>query len=428
MATYTYTEDAQDLYANYNWYGFFAADLEETDHGDGTYTTYITLEWGEPWDSYGYDEIVITVSYSDDDLHEYEEGEYAGDGTLIGGTLDSIEYFSDDDLLVTITDLPDDLAPYLASLLSDEFVNTAWIQNFYSAVETQGNFYLGTTGVSDEDEDIPGDVIYTGAGKDSVNAKSGDDVIFDAGGRDVYNGAAGVDLLNYGNVWWNPAGVIQGIDANLVTGKVVGWDGKTDKVSNIEEVVGTFLADTFTGDDLDNTFVGLSGTDHFDGGDGFDRLDYSDDDDQGGMDGIKVDAAAQTVRDGFGFTDTYENIERISGTNYRDNFVDDDSDMYYDGRDGDDVFRVRGGDDTLRGREGADEFRFIGTEFGNNVIRDWEKNVDSVSINKLSNMSQLIIYQDGDDAIVEFTRYATHSTIEFRDTDVSELTDDVFGF
>lgn len=426
MATYTYTEDAQDLYLDYNWYGFVIDDFNDVHHGDGTYTTYITLAWDEPWAPYGYDEIVITVSYTDDDLHEYEEGEYAGEGTLIGGTLDSIEYYDDGDLLMTITDLPEYLVPYFASLVSDEFDDETWFQNFYQAVETQGNFYLGTT--SDPDEDAPADIIYTGAGKDKVNAKSGNDIIFDGGGKDTYNGADGWDAVDYSQVWFNPLGVIQGIDADLSAGKIVGWDNKKDVVKNIQEVVGTFLSDTFTGDENDNTFNGLSGADHFDGGDGFDDLDYKNDYDQGGMDGIKVDAAAQTVRDGFGFTDTYENIERINGTEFRDNFVDDDSDMYYDGRDGDDVFRVRGGDDTLRGREGADEFRFIGTEFGNNVIRDWEKNVDIVSINKLTNMSQLNIYQDGDDAIVEFTRFATHSTIEFRDTDVSELTDDVFGF
>lgn len=427
MATFTATRKAEDIWTEWSFDDFYVDDNETvlTDNGNGTLTAEVVLYLEDEDDFEGYNKILITVTFAEDEVFIGEEGPFAGVvANLTGGTVDSVEYFDNAKLLMTVTDLPAYAAQYFSYLL-----NTDDVEDFSTVLFTQDNLYVGTNnGLEENWEDGPADRILTGAGNDTVKANGGDDVIYDFVGKDIYNGGKGDDELSYANTFWDPVFVLHGIDANLATGLIVGHDGKTDRVKNIERVSGTFLDDTFVGDDQDNVFYGYAGADDFDGGDGFDRIDYKRAEDQGGFDGIKVDTAAGTVRDAFGYTDTFTDIERISGTDERDLFVDDASDMYYDGRDGDDIFRIRGGDDTLRGRDGEDEFRFIGNVFGDNEIRDWEKGVDVIAITRLTNMNQLNIYQDGNDAVVEFTRYATHSSIRFEDTDMNDLTDDVFGF
>lgn len=427
MATFRATRRAEDLWTDWSFWDFYADtdDIQETDNGDGTFTAKVSLYLNDEWGDEDYNEIIFTVTFSDDDLVLDDESDDEDDAAnLIGGTVDSIEYFNNNKLLMTVTDLPSYSAPYFSYLLNN---NDG--EDFSSVVISQDNLYIGTgSGNAQYWEDGPADRIHTGAGDDTVRANGGDDTIYDFLGKDFYNGGAGEDLLSYERSFFEPVMVYQGIVADLNAGKIVGYDDKTDTVKNIERVAGTFLDDIFIGDDNDNTFYGFAGADSFDGGGGFNRIDYKDAEDQGALNGIKVDTATGTVVDAFGYTDTFTNIQRISGTDERDVFVDDDSDMYYDGRDGNDQFNVRGGDDTLRGRDGDDRFVFLGTDFGDNVIRDWnDEGDDSLRIVKLTNANQLNIYQDGSDAVVEFSRNGDLSTITFDSTDVDELTLDVFG-
>ena len=105
------------------------------------------------------------------------------------------------------------------------------------------------------------------AGNDTLSGGNGIDKLFGGYGDDVLDGGAGFDLAVYGS--FGDTTLTKGINANLVTGLVTGWGG-TDKLSNIEAVVGTSLDDVFLGDKNDNGFQGNGGNDTANGGDGKD--------------------------------------------------------------------------------------------------------------------------------------------------------------
>jgi hypothetical protein len=148
----------------------------------------------------------------------------------------------------------------------------------------------------------------------------------------------------------------------------------------------------------------MQGNDAIDGGDGFDTASYRRDSQRGGTDGIVADLKKGTVRDGFGNKDTIENIERIEGT--------DTNDVFKDGK-GDDEFRLRDGNDTVyfsKGDDfadasgsGADLFVFKGNKFGHDAIWAFDDSQgDKLQILNAASISDLSIYQDGDNAVVEF--------------------------
>lgn len=422
MATYTLTKNFADTWSDLSWWGF-DLDQAKISTANGVGRAKYTLLWNGGADP-GYDKIIIEITFDpDQDLEVLDVGDMAGIKTLTGGEITSITYKDDGARVAQITDVPEVLTPYLASLsLSGGDVPRA-----YDLLLSQDNTYIGTAiGTDDDWPTVPADRIFTGYGNDKVNAKGGDDTIYDRGGRDTYNGGQGEDMVSYNQFWWSPLGIDQGIVADLATGEITGPDGYRDKVNSIEQVEGTFLDDVIAGDASDNVFAGLGGADQFDGRDGYDTLNYGQDRDQNGFGGIKVEMGQQTIRDGFGHTDSFTDIEHIIGTYTRDNFVDSDEAMLYEGRDGDDIFRIRGGDDTLIGGDGADQFNFIGTDFGENVLKDWEPE-DIITINKLTDASQLSIFQVGSSAVVVFAKSGVSSSLVFENTESSDLTLDVFG-
>jgi Ca2+-binding RTX toxin-like protein len=107
---------------------------------------------------------------------------------------------------------------------------------------------------------------------DYIHAAGGDDTIKGSRGNDIIDGGDGIDMLDYTGV-------------SLLTPLNIRLDQKGSSLSvnpivmNIEQVIGSNLADTIIGSNQDNTIDGGAGNDSLDGGDGQDKLDGGDDND-----------------------------------------------------------------------------------------------------------------------------------------------------
>lgn len=156
------------------------------------------------------------------------------------------------------------------------------------------------------------------AGDDQIFGLDGSDYLIGQSGNDYLDGGAGqFDTASYSDNGFDPAGPItQGADVNLTTGIAIdGW-GDTDTLVNIENVDGSQLDDTITGNEGSNFLQGREGNDVIDGGGTlqgeFDGLHGGDGDDtltvlgSGGMSG---DAGNDTIR-GVGYNDFNRDFSR----------------------------------------------------------------------------------------------------------------------
>ena len=102
------------------------------------------------------------------------------------------------------------------------------------------------------------DTLSGGGGNDSVNGNQGNDTL-DGGagndfmrgdsGNDAINGGADFDTADYSDFGFDPAGPgTQGVIVNLATGTATDNWGGSDTLSSIENVTGSNLGDTLTGD------------------------------------------------------------------------------------------------------------------------------------------------------------------------------------
>ncbi len=109
-----------------------------------------------------------------------------------------------------------------------------------------------------------GDVLY---GNDEANR-------FQAlGGDDLIDGRGGVDTVDY--VRDATVGGGGAVTVNLATGSAIDGFGNTDRLVSIENVVGTDLGDSITGDNADNVLQGGLGDDTIDGGGGSNTAVFS---------------------------------------------------------------------------------------------------------------------------------------------------------
>ncbi|SDD68517.1 Ca2+-binding protein, RTX toxin-related [Paracoccus isoporae] len=132
------------------------------------------------------------------------------------------------------------------------------------------------------------DVLHGESGNDRLIAGSNDDRIFAGAGndlilqhllweKDVIDGGTGTDTIDYSQMN-DPSGYMAkkyGIQAYLDRGfinKAPYYDGIPDRVSNVENVTGTKIADYIRGNQVNNVLRGLAGDDTLDGGSGHDTL------------------------------------------------------------------------------------------------------------------------------------------------------------
>ena len=115
-----------------------------------------------------------------------------------------------------------------------------------------------------------------------------------------------------------------GITVNMTgedAGTVTSTDGVNTTFINMEVIAGTRFADTFNGGTGADDFKGGEGNDIFKGGGGIDHVAYNQDYVGGGLTGATVNLATNTGTDPFGDTDTFNNIENVTGTQFADSLT-----------------------------------------------------------------------------------------------------------
>jgi len=179
-------------------------------------------------------------------------------------------------------------------------------------------------------------------GNDTVSGGPGDDLLAGGAGDDSLAGDGGVDALTYGDS-------TVGVTVNLAAGTGAG-EG-SDTIATVEDLFGSELADTLTGDAGPNFIRGRAGNDTIAGGGGGDNLRGEEGNDvlAGGPGNDKMGGGPGNDRLAGG-----PGIDALSGDEGNDVLSGDAGGDRLSGDLGDDRLVGGAGDDHLRGREGAD--------------------------------------------------------------------------
>lgn len=343
----------------------------------------------------------VTLTYSGYTSYVVEDGPDAGQTRVTGGALTEVSYTdAAGNMLLDIANLSVRLPVFMATLARGDSFG-AW-----QMIVQSGATITGSSSAAGPGHAGTGDVIDTMVGNDTVMALGGDDFVKDRGGADSYAGGTGFDTLAYDGWNFTPWAATVGLYVDQLRGTVRGPDGMVDTISGFEDITGTFLNDTMKGNAAANKFEGGAANDNFDGRGGRDTVSYARDAEWGGTDGIRVNLAAGTVRDGFGTLDKVANVESIIGTAVRDTFFDNGADNFFDGGGGNDTMHFGNGNDTGHGGSGADTFIFDGN-FSDDAIDDFDSGEgDKIRISLATNFLQFsmtnIITDDGPAVLVSF--------------------------
>ncbi|MDP2847477.1 MAG: FecR domain-containing protein, partial [Humidesulfovibrio sp.] len=175
-------------------------------------------------------------------------------------------------------------------------------------------------------------------------------------GNDALNGTTAWEAAQYGTSTQGVAVNLgntdfsSGIYGNVAASTAKDGFGGTDTLLNIEEVQGSFYADTIIGGDGNNWFNGLKGADSLQGGGGFDTVSYDYDPARDGdSKGVIVNMSAATVThdgqsvaagqalDGWGDRDNIFGFEGVFGSRFNDYIVGSAADDTIEGGEGNDT-------------------------------------------------------------------------------------------
>jgi len=240
------------------------------------------------------------------------------------------------------------------------------------------------------------DTLDGGAGADRLYGGWGDDSLHpDSGGiaNDYVDGGDGIDTIDYSTAPVTTRGVT--VNLGLTAAQDTKGAGK-DTILNVENAVGTFLADTITGNAFANVLSGFNGNDTLSGLDGHDQLFggagndkllgglgndmmISDNDGIGndvidggsGIDtvdyirsavtsGVSVDLNLTTAQNtGGSGLDTILNVEQVIGSRFNDVITGNAADNWLQGNQGSDTISGGAGNDMLFA--GAGDFGTVNT-------------------------------------------------------------------
>jgi Ca2+-binding RTX toxin-like protein len=190
---------------------------------------------------------------------------------------------------------------------------------------------IGSTAGVNLDGGAGNDRLEGGGNGAFVRGGAGDDVLTSTFGSAVLDGGDGIDTVSYqGNV---------AVEINLATG-VLGGAAAGDVFVNIENIIGSDVADTFIGDAGDNVLEGGGGGDKLDGGAGVDLASYA-----FSKAGLRIDLGNSANGTGDAQGDSYAGIEGAIGSAFADTIT---------GSTQDDVLEGGAGADQLDGAAGKD--------------------------------------------------------------------------
>ena len=204
------------------------------------------------------------------------------------------------------------------------------------------------------------DFLATNFGVERLEGRGGDDSLAGNLEGNVLVGGAGADLLlnNTGglNVFASYDTATEGVRVSLARNELIGTG---DAAGDIFEggsfgLIGSDFNDYLEGDADDNILdgglgndrlVGGDGADTFIGGEGTDLVIFS-----AASEGVNINLARGTSADG----DTFDSIENVQGSQFRDIIIADNGNNLLSGLGGNDVLNGLGGDDNLIGGAGND--------------------------------------------------------------------------
>ena len=216
--------------------------------------------------------------------------------------------------------------------LSDRTTNTGHAAgDVYRNIEN----LEGSSGADTLVGDGQANKLWGWGGADTLKGKGGDDELHGGAGGDTMDGGADTDTASYR---WAKSGVA--VDLNAGTGSR--GDARGDRLSNIENLVGSQHGDTLKGDGGANVIEGLDGADTIEGLAGADTLRGG-----GGADTLRGGDNADTLEGG-------EGGDTLEGGGGADTLIGGDGADTLDGGAGDDRLEGGDGNDTLRGGDNAD--------------------------------------------------------------------------
>jgi Ca2+-binding RTX toxin-like protein len=237
------------------------------------------------------------------------------------------------------------------------------------------NLALGTGlgGTAEGDKLISIENVTGSAFDDKLTGDAGNNVLNGGAGNDTLIGGAGADTLigGDGNDTADYSASTAGANVNLKLGTGLGGDAEGDKLTGVENVIGTAFADTLMGDVGTNNligglgndhFYGSGGGDHFDGGVGKDWIDY-----RNATGNVNVNLVTGQGHGDIAEGDTYVSIENIRGGKGDDTLIgDDNANVIYGGQGadhiegggGNDMIYTAGGYDYVDGGAGLDTLSY----------------------------------------------------------------------
>ncbi|MDQ1195402.1 cadherin domain-containing protein [Agrobacterium sp. SORGH_AS 787] len=211
-------------------------------------------------------------------------------------------------------------------------------------------------------EDILGsafsDRLTGNSGANTLTGGDGDDVLAGLGGADTLDGGAGNDTASY-------AASSAAVNVNLATGAAQGGDAQGDTLISIENLIGSGLSDTLTGNAGDNrlsggagddVLAGLGGADVLDGGAGTDTASYA-----ASSAGVVVNLTSNLNTGGDAEGDILTNIESVTGSAFDDILTGNAGANTLTGGAGDDILAGLAGADRLDGGAGSDTVSYAGS-------------------------------------------------------------------
>ncbi len=283
------------------------------------------------------------------------------------------------------------------------------------------------------DDHITGD-----ANSNSLDGDEGNDTLVGSPGNDTLEGGSGTDTVDYSKS-------VRSISASLVSGTVIKFlanaADETDRIRNIESLIGTQFSDVLSGDGKANFLAGGDGNDRLSGGDGDDTLDSGNGNDtvDGGTGndmlsylgiagGVDVNLETSAVKKYASesnttlfTTDKISNVEHVQGSLKKDKITGNAGANLLLGMSGNDTLIGAAGDDTLNGGLDADSVSggdgndlFVQDEYAGNDTLDGGAGFDTVDY---SSMEKLDPYDEIKVSVDLNARTATKYVKKFRSND-----------
>lgn len=237
---------------------------------------------------------------------------------------------------------------YYTTINDDAYTDRGYVD--VTVLNAGGQLIYGASEIETLDGGAGDDFIYAYGGEDNiVNGLNGDDYISIPTLGGEVDGGLGTDTLELAS--WNGGGII--VNLALGTGQEIGQVA-VSTITNVENVMGTWVDDILTGNSGDNVLNGNTGSDVLDGAGGIDTVDYRNFLGYNGT-SVIVDLSMGTAHDTTdGSTDTLTNIENVVGSVSGDSITGNSVANALYGMEGNDLLTGGLGNDTLDGGDGTD--------------------------------------------------------------------------